>query len=75
MTIFGKRIKILKEELGLTNRQMSEMTGVDKGNFSSWMIEYKMPNSDSVIKICKAFNVSADWLLGLSDVREIKKNE
>ena len=70
MTIFGKRIKILKEELGLTNRQMSEMTGVDKGNFSSWMIEYKMPNSDSVIKICNAFNVSADWLLGLSDRRE-----
>ena len=70
MTIFGKRIKILKEELGLTNRQMSELTGVDKGNFSSWMIEYNMPNSDSVIKICKAFNVSADWLLGLSDRRE-----
>lgn len=69
MTIFGKRILELKEELGLTYSQMGKITGVDPKNFSAWANKYKMPNADMVIKIAKGLNVSADWLLGLSNDR------
>jgi hypothetical protein len=27
------------------------------------------PNTGSIIKLCKGFKVSADWLLGLSDTK------
>jgi transcriptional regulator with XRE-family HTH domain len=30
------------------------------------------PGSDAVIKLCRYFNISADWLLGLSDDRTIR---
>ena len=69
MTIFGKRILELKEELGLTYSQMGRICGIDQRNFSAWTKKYKMPNADMVIKIAKGLNVSADWLLGLSNDR------
>lgn len=69
MTIFGKRILEIKNDLGLSYAQMGELTGVDKRNFSAWVNQYKMPNADMVIKIAKGLNVSADWLLGLSNER------
>lgn len=61
---------ILKREYAMTNRQMEIDTGISHQAFSIWLSKYAYPQSDMVIKICKAYDVSADWLLGLSDERK-----
>lgn len=35
-----------------------------------WMATYEYPNALNIKNICKTYNVSADWLLGLSDRKE-----
>ncbi len=69
-TIVGKRLMILKREYAMTNRQMEIDTGIDEKSFQKWLTLYRYPHSEQIIKICKAYDVSADWLLGLSDERK-----
>ena len=36
---------------------------------SRWVNGQAKPSADLIIRICKEYNVSADWILGLSDVK------
>lgn len=76
MTKFAERITLLKEENGLNRRQLSEKTGLSKTNYYSWTHSEILPSGYSLICISDAFGVSADWLLGQTDVRAVPdKNE
>lgn len=69
-TIFGRRLKLLKLERGVNNGHIEAETGVLRNCISHWCTAYCMPNSEGVIAMSKYFNVSADYLLGLSERRE-----
>ena len=71
-TIFGKRLCILLEETGLTQYEMANQIGISPHLIGSWTNKYMFPSAQTIINICNAFNVSADWLLGLSDERELR---
>ena len=73
MTEFAKRLTILQREKMLTQREMANKSGVKKSNITNWMCGKSMPNSENLIKLCKYFDVSADWLLGLSNFRKVKR--
>lgn len=69
-TIVGKRLMILKREYAMTNRQIEADLGVCSQAVSFWLTKYVYPQTETIIKICKTYDVSADWLLGLSDERK-----
>ena len=69
-TIVGKRLAILKKEYAMTNRQMEEDLGVCHQAVSFWLTKYVYPSAEMIIRICKTYDVSADWLLGLSEERK-----
>ncbi len=71
-TIVGKRLMILKREYAMTNRQIEADLGVCSQAVSFWLTKYVYPQTEMIIKICKTYDVSADWLLGLSDERKRK---
>ena len=72
---FSERLKLLKSERNLSNSQLSMDSGLSKTTVDNWDKGTIIPNAYSLAVLCVFFDVSADWLLGLSDVREIKKNE
>ena len=72
MTVFNNRINILMAESKKTIRQVAKEAGVNKSNLATWLTTDTMPNSKSIILLCRYFNVSADWLLGLSNYRQIR---
>lgn len=47
----------------------SEM-GLAGYTVSSWLNNGTNPSAYAIVQLCKHFNVSADWLLGLSDKKE-----
>ena len=53
-------------EAEMLGRKPGELSHV----FSRWLNEHSSPNAYYLAAICKYFDVSADWLLGLSDRRE-----
>ena len=69
-TIVEKRLMILKREYAMTNRQIEADLGVCSQAVSFWLTKYVYPQTETIIKICKTYDVSADWLLGLSDERK-----
>ena len=52
-----------------TQQQMAEQMGVTQASYAQWETDRRHKNLDNFAEICRRLNVSADWLLGLTDER------
>lgn len=71
-TIVGERLAIIREENHLTMCQMARDLKMYHHDIHRWLTHYEYPNAINIMMICRTYNVSADWLLGLSDERELR---
>lgn len=75
-----ERIKKQKKQVGYTNEELSQKTGIPKSTLSKLLAGIiKEPPVTSIIKIAKALNTSADYLvfgekINLSDNYNVKYN-
>jgi len=67
MSIFGDRLKQLRTDKNLMQKDLSEYLEITTLAYQRYEYGDREPNFDKVIKLCNYFNVSADYLLGLSD--------
>ncbi|NLZ83462.1 MAG: helix-turn-helix transcriptional regulator [Clostridiales bacterium] len=67
--MLGKRIKKLRTEKGITQSELSNYLGLTPKMVSFYELEQRFPPQDIIIKLADYFNVSADYLLGRSEVR------
>lgn len=65
---FNERLKKLREEKGLTQVQLSELTGISTRMIQKYESANARPRLDAAEKIAKALNVTADQLLGNADM-------
>ena len=65
--IINERIKELRKAQGLTQVQLAEKCGFTQGAITDWEMGKKQPSAEAIIALCKALDISADYLLGLSD--------
>ncbi|MCI8820059.1 MAG: helix-turn-helix transcriptional regulator [Clostridia bacterium] len=65
--ILAKRIKNIRQENNLTQSQFGEKLSVSQDNVSLWENGKSLPTAEQIINICKLFNVTADYLLGLTE--------
>lgn len=63
--MYGKIIKELRDEKRMTQAQLAKMLNVTQKAISKYEREERDLNTDSIIKLCSIFNVSADYLLGI----------
>lgn len=68
MSKFSDRFRQLKEESGLTLKDLSVKLNITIPNLSYYM-KGREPSYDILIKIADYFNVTTDWLIGKNDVR------
>lgn len=68
MTI-GERIKDERLRLNIKQKDLSEYLGVAKSTLSMWETNKREPGADILIKLSKKFNVTIDYLLGISNER------
>ena len=64
-----------KKRSGLKHEEISAQAGVGSGALSEWASDLKTASIDSLVKLAKYFNVSCDYLLGLSEIRSVVGNE
>jgi transcriptional regulator with XRE-family HTH domain len=69
MKTVSETIAKLRKERGLTQAQLAALIGVKKQTISSYEYKKRAPNRENLTRIAKVFNVSIDFLLGLSDNR------
>ncbi|GEM_PF-41848 len=68
---FGIRLKRLRKEYGLTQKELAKALSVSNVVISSYELCARYPTIQSVIKAARFFNVTADYLLGLDDMHVI----
>ena len=65
----GKRIRSLRQEYRMTQTQLGERLSVGKTTISNYENENSFPDNDVLVKLSEIFNVSTDYLLGTSNIR------
>ena len=70
LALFGKRIELLRTEQGMTKRRFALFVGTSSSVVSWWDKGRNSPSVYMIFQIARAFDVSADWLLGLTDERK-----
>ena len=72
--VFGSRLKKLRKEKDLTQEKLAEKLGYDNSTISAWEIGKQEPcGVYPIADVAVFFNVSADYLVGLSDKKEREK--
>ena len=67
MKIFAERLKDLRIERELSQRELAKLLNVSHLAVAQCESESRSPNAEAVVALAKFFEVSADYLLGLSD--------
>lgn len=67
--MFAERLKTLRLEANLTQNDVSQQFGISQPTYSNWEKGEKQPSPDKYPKIAEFYNVSVDYLMGISDYR------
>ena len=70
MATFGERIKELRKQRGLTQRQMAANFGITERNYQRYESS-DSPSNETLVKMAKFFEVSTDYLIG-QDTKKIE---
>lgn len=62
---FGARLKELRTQAGLTQKQLADRLGVTKSVVSFYELRERTPSPEVLIKLASIFHVSSDYLLGI----------
>ena len=62
---FNENLREQRKIANLTQKEAAEKLHISATCYSGYEQGYREPDFKTLIKICKLFNVSADYLLGL----------
>ncbi len=67
---FKERLRQVRQEKGVSQVELGDALGYGRTAISSYENGRNEPSFSDLIRICEALDVSADYLLGLSDIRQ-----
>lgn len=71
----GDRLRLARQEARMTQNELCEQIG---GSYyqvvGHWERGKSIPAPEFMVRICKVLNISADYLLGLSDKKKSAQN-
>lgn len=67
MNTIGNIIRELRREIGCTQNQLADILGVTQDSISLWENDKRVPDTQYIIAMAKFFDVTTDYLLGLSE--------
>ena len=70
LAVFSQRIELLRAEQGISKQRFAMYVGTSSSVVSWWTVGRNSPSVYLIFQIARAFDVSADWLLGLTDERK-----
>ena len=71
MLDMGDKLKALRLDSKLTQKQVAERIGLAISAVSSYESGSRYPSYEVLLKLAKMFHVSTDYLLGITEVRNI----
>ncbi len=74
MTI-SERLFYRLKEIGMTQKEFSEQTGIAPSTISEWKSKKTNPSSEKIMIICSVLRVTPEWLLSGVDNTGVKGNK
>lgn len=71
--IFQDRLRRLRAEKGMSQRQIAEHFGITKTNYQNYESGRGMPSINILDALADFFDVSIDYLFGRSDVPQVAR--
>ncbi|OCH48051.1 XRE family transcriptional regulator [Aliivibrio fischeri] len=68
MNTIADRIKELRIKNRMTQAQLGLKVGVTSVTISKWELEMSKPKADSLVRMCKIFDVTIEWLKDGKDI-------
>lgn len=65
MNFFTDRLKTLRKEKKLTQKELAEQIGIKQNSYSDWETGKNEPSLENIIKLTKILDTTADELLGI----------
>ena len=60
------KIRILREQKGITQVELAKKLGLTRAGVNAWEMGISVPSTQYIVELARFFNVSTDYLLGLS---------
>ena len=73
--MIGERLAEIRKDHGDTQKTLAEKMNVVVHTVSSWEQEKSEPNHEMLVRLCRLYNTSSDYLLGLSDADPILERQ
>lgn len=71
MVEFGGRLKSLRKQKNLTQKQLADLIGVKNSIISFYEVGDRFPSPEIIIKLAAVLHTSTDYLLGVEKGRSI----
>ena len=68
---FGLRLKEMRMQAGLTQKQLADQIGITKSVVSFYELRERTPSPEVLVKLATVFHVSTDYLLGIERGKSI----
>ena len=65
--VFAERLRELRTEKGVGQNKLAADLGLSNASISYWENEKQEPTASAIVKLASYFDVSTDYLLGVSD--------
>lgn len=66
----GQRVQAIRNELGMSQEELAERAGISANALRTIEQDRGNPTAATLTRLCSILNVSIDWLLGLSPVKQ-----
>ncbi len=73
MDIFAQRLRELRKQNMLSQREIADILGVKEKAYQHYEYGNVKPKVETLVKMAEIFEVSTDFLFGLSDKAEMKQ--
>lgn len=69
MSTFGSRLLTLRKNNSLTQKDLADNLSIDRSSISKYEKDILLPDCKLLKSLAVFFNVSADYILGISDIK------
>ena len=69
--MIAERIKLLREQHGLTQAALSKRLGITRASVNAWEMGLSIPTAQYIVAMAQLFHISTDYLLGLQNSQAI----
>lgn len=67
MSVFGERLRQLRELRGLGQKEVGAWIGVSDSSIGKYESSARTPNPDAIMTLAEKFGVTSDYLMGISN--------